>query len=79
MAVGRSRAAAGFGPDAPRDVNLHREVLYFTSRGGRGLFFLHMDRLLELRFWPQTVQKLVTFTFGPSIGDALRGTPSHAL
>ena len=39
MAVGRSRAAAGFGPDAPRDVNLHREVLYFTSRGGRGPIF----------------------------------------
>ena len=34
-------------------------------------FFLHMDRLLEQRFLPQTVQKLVIFTFGPSIEDAL--------
>ena len=34
-------------------------------------FFLHMDRLLEQRFLPEMVQKLVIFTFGPSIGDAL--------
>lgn len=71
VAVGRSRAAAGFGPDACRDVYLHREVLHFTSRGGRGPIFLHMDRLLEQRFLPQTVQKLGIFTFRPSIGDAL--------
>lgn len=31
--------AAGFGADAPRDVNLHHEVLYFTSRGGRSPIF----------------------------------------
>ena len=55
VAVGRSRAAAGFGPDAPRDVNLHREVLYFTSREGRGPIFLHMDRLLKQRFLFKTV------------------------
>ena len=39
MAVGRWWAVAEFGPDASRDVNLHREVLYFTSRGGRGPIF----------------------------------------
>ena len=42
VAVGRSRAAAGFGPDASRDVYLHREVLYFTSRGGRGPIFFYL-------------------------------------
>lgn len=41
-------------------------------RRSRSNFFLHMDRLLEKRFLPQTVQKLGIFTFGPSIGDALR-------
>nr|XP_020186588.1 loricrin-like [Aegilops tauschii subsp. strangulata] len=45
LAVGRSRATAGFGPDASRDA----------------------------------VQKLVTFTFGPSIGDALTQAEGNTL
>ena len=36
-----------------------------------------MDRLLEQRFLPQTVQKLGIFTFGPSIGDALIPTKNN--
>ena len=71
VAVGRLAGDRGFTLVASCDVNLHHKVFNFTSPGGRGPIFLHMDRLLEQRFLPQTVQKLVIFTFGPSIGDAL--------
>ena len=30
-----------------------------------------MDHLLERYFLPRKIQKLVIFTYGPSIGDAL--------
>ena len=71
MVVGRSRAAAGFGPDAPRDVNLHCEVLHFTSRGGHGSISFAYGPSVGAAVFAQTVQKLVIFTFGPSIEDAL--------